>query len=256
MAYAEDWDERHKPVKSKEEYLELFRDAEKYSASGEVSPLYLYHTEAAKRIKAECPNAKLVAVLRNPADRAFSAWLHMKRDGKESLGFEDALKAEQERARSGRYHPGFLYRSLGFYGELLRSYRDEFPASQVMLVRYEEFNRDNAEVLKRLSTFLGVDPNFVFPTKLRMNVSGIPKRKWLHRWLNEELPKSRLFHILKLPFPEPMWFRMVKGVQHWNLERPTLAEATRRDLMHGYEEDLRRLEEDWGFDVTAWRAAS
>lgn len=253
MGYVDDWDDRHKPVGSREDYLALFDEEGDFKAAGEVSPLYLYHGQAAARIKEEMPEAKLIALLRNPAERAFSAWMHMRRDGKEELSFEDALDAEESRRESSEFHPGFYYRELGFYAQRLERYQGLFSPSQIMLVRYEEFQKENSRILKSICEFLDVDSDFQFPTQVKLNISGIPKRPWLHNWLLEGLPKSRVCNLIKKPFTEQAWMRMVKGVQHWNLERPKLSDSTRQKMLEDYSQDMERLQDEWGFDASAWR---
>ena len=75
-----------------EEYRALFRRAAHETAIGEASPMYLYSPEAPYRIRYYVPEAKLITILRNPVERAYSAFLYMTRDGREPLGEANSLK--------------------------------------------------------------------------------------------------------------------------------------------------------------------
>ena len=109
-----------------ESYEKLFSEARGESAVGESSVLYLYDGNAHESIARHIPDVKLLAVLRNPVDRAYSAFLHRTRDGYETCAtFEEALAAEPQRAADGWYY-GWRYREYGFYHRSLVRYYDRF----------------------------------------------------------------------------------------------------------------------------------
>src|SRR5215472_6955488 len=102
-----------------EEYCKQFDTVDKESAVGEVSTHNLYSPQAAAKIKHYVPNAKMIAILRNPADRAFSAFSHMVRDRREETDdFRCALSREQHRIRNN-WEPLWHYKAMGFYGAQL-----------------------------------------------------------------------------------------------------------------------------------------
>ncbi len=97
----EGWKEpSQKRITDLEGYRTLFAGASGEKAMGEVSPLYLYAPQAAYRIRRYVPEAKLVAILRNPVERAYSAYMHLVREDREPLGFAEALKEEERRIQS------------------------------------------------------------------------------------------------------------------------------------------------------------
>jgi len=96
-------DNKYRAIDTAGDYADLFAGSELAVARGEVSPMYMYYPKTAGRIASDVPNAKLIAILRNPADRAFSAYVHMVRDGYEKLSFADALEAEKSRIDSGDF---------------------------------------------------------------------------------------------------------------------------------------------------------
>ena len=106
------------------------------------------------------PHAKLIAILRNPVERAYSDFLMYRRDGKEKLGdFARALDEQSDRA--ARQDPTGFYVSTGFYGRQLARYYDLFPADQIRVYLLEELTADSTRVLCRMFEFLGVDAAFV-----------------------------------------------------------------------------------------------
>ena len=84
-------------ITSVEEYRAYFAAGAGYTARGESSPQYIYFSRAAERIRHHIPDAKLIAVLRHPAERAYSHYLMLRRDGRETLTFGEALAAEGRR---------------------------------------------------------------------------------------------------------------------------------------------------------------
>jgi len=86
-----------------------------------------------------------------------------------------------------------------------------------------------------------------------MNVSGVPRYRWLQRYIVDDLPHSRVFNILKRPLSESWWIQSVKFVQHWNYVMPILKPSTRNLLMKGCRDDLRELSENFDFDTSSWQ---
>jgi hypothetical protein len=138
---------------------------------GEASPSYLFHPQAAKRVAALMPDAKLIAVLRNPVDRAFSHYQHEVAFGREPLSFEDALDAEEERmrgeldrmAREPAYFShawwNYTYAARGRYAEQLDRWFEVFEREQVLVLISEELLADPAASYDRTLEFLGVRPH-------------------------------------------------------------------------------------------------
>jgi len=151
--------------------------------TGEGSPYYLFHPLVAERIKNLCPQARLVVVLRNPVDRAYSHYQHEKRKGREDLSFEDALAAEVQRIgndaeqlKSDQYfqsfaHQHFSYKSRGRYAEQLERWFKVFPREQFLILESGDLNRNFAETFERVYKFLGISP-FELPQPKRSNVGS------------------------------------------------------------------------------------
>ena len=137
-------------------------------AVGEASPYYLFHPLAAERAAAAVPQAKLILVLRNPVDRAYSHYQARRRDGTETLSFEDAIAAESERiageAERIRTEPGyssfahehFSYVAQGLYAAHLERWLQHYPRERVLIERSEDLYADPQAVYDRVVEFLGL----------------------------------------------------------------------------------------------------
>lgn len=138
--------------------------------SGEATPDYLFEPQTPERVLATLPRAKLIAILRNPADRAYSFYQHNLRAGIETLSFEDAIDAEEDRvaaAEEKRLKEGgarnfaydvYTYCQRGIYVEQVQRWTDVFPRSQLAVFSTEELQSDPAGTVRRAVEFLGLPP--------------------------------------------------------------------------------------------------
>jgi hypothetical protein len=138
--------------------------------TGEASPFYLFHPQVPERVRRDLPEAKIIALLRDPVERAFSHYRMNVKDGTESLSFEEALTSEHRRIGddveqmgaderyTGRDYRLYSYIARGFYDEQLRRWLKHFPIEQMLLLKSEEFFGNTPTVVQRVFEFLGVDP--------------------------------------------------------------------------------------------------
>lgn len=139
-------------------------------ATGEASPYYMFHPHVPRRIFQTIPQAKLIALLRNPVDRAYSHYQHAVRKGRENLPFEEAIQKEAERLRdetelmlvdkhnSSAVHQHNSYLSRGVYVDLLKAWLSLFPGQQLLVLRSEDFFADTGGTLERVFSFLKLPP--------------------------------------------------------------------------------------------------
>jgi Sulfotransferase family len=234
------------------EYEELFDDAsDDELARGEASTHYLYVEKSPARIKALIPDARLIAVLRNPVDRAFSSYQHLVRDDLEPLDFGAALDAEPQRIAE---HYAYLYRytDLGFYSEQLDRYEKSFPESQLCVLLYDDLRSDPEGTCRRIFSFLGVDEHFVPDMSGEYNRSGVPKNRVMHRLLNPSAPlKRRLWNVTPRFARERLLDAQTKMVNR-NLQRQTMPEPERDRLRDVFRAEVGRLETRLGRDLSHW----
>jgi hypothetical protein len=136
--------------------------------TGEASPCYLFHPDVARRVNATVPRVKIILLLRNPVDRAYSHYHHEVRLGYETLPFEKALAQEDVRLQgekakmlgdkhyySDRYMH-YSYLSRGIYIDQVKSWFDVFPQEQILVLKSEEFFANTSSVMSQVHAFLGV----------------------------------------------------------------------------------------------------
>jgi hypothetical protein len=138
---------------------------------GEASPGYLFHPEAPRRVRELLPDARLVAVLRDPVARAYSHYRHEVALGREPLSFEEALAAEDARmagelermAADPVYFSyawwNWTYKARGLYAEQLERWYTEFPREQLLVVLNDELTADPAGTYARVLEHVGAPPH-------------------------------------------------------------------------------------------------
>lgn len=233
-------------------YRALFADAPGDAlAVGEASPLYLYVEKTASRIRHHIPEARLIAVLRNPVEQAFSHFLYAKRQTIEPLDdFDEALRAEPERARA-RWQPLFQYSRFPMYHQQLRRFYDQFPAEQIRVYLYEDFSGDPESVLVDVHDFIGVDPGFVPDLDYRTNAGGVPRSALLQNLVMQPHLLNRLIGRL---VPEELKRRIRDAVSDRNLARPQISAEARAYLLGVLRPDILKLQDLIGRDLSAWLA--
>lgn len=137
-----------------------------HSRTGEASPYYLFHPHAPRRIRRALPDVKLIALLRNPIERAYSHYQHEVRVKRESLSFEEALAREPERLNGelermleDEGYNSFNYRrysylARGRYADQIAVWRQLFPEAQLMVIKSEDFFADPGPTYQQVLQFL------------------------------------------------------------------------------------------------------
>lgn len=220
-------------VSDESSYRALFARGAGHLARGEASPFYLYYAEeAAARLRASVPECRLIVLLRDPVERAYSGYLHLVRDGRESAHFRQALEREEDRLRSG-WEPLWAHRALGLYGRQMQALLGNFPRAQVGVWLYDDLRTRPAAFYAEVCRFIGVDEAFV-PRFTRHNTGGAPRHPWMHAWL----VKLRAPHIAKRLLPESLAQWVVSRYLERRPPPPDLA----ADLRAYYASDLGNLQ--------------
>ena len=140
-------------------YLKLFRQATGYKAVGEASPSYLWEARAAHRIRQAVPGAKIIILLRDPIERAYSHYLMDAREGLQRLRLYEALRQDWNRPDKG-WSVSHLYIELGLYAEQVRRYLQVFSPGQVRIVLFDDLMKsaeNGKAVIADIFEFLGLD---------------------------------------------------------------------------------------------------
>lgn len=233
-------------------YARLFAAVRNQEAIGEASPVYLHVAKAADRISHHVPNAKLIAILRNPIDRAYSDFLYRRKNGNEPLAdFLQALRAEEERMNR-HWSPYFAYVDKGRYAKYLSRYYSLFPPERLRVVLYDDLLSDPTSLLREIFRYLEVDPSFTPDISLRYSASGVPKSEHAQRMLNLA-KKSRMGRLMRRPIPAPHIHRWYSALQNSNLRpSPPMPADARDHLTTVYWDEIRELAELLQRDLTSW----
>ena len=227
-------------------YEELFREAPRGNLTGESTTLYLRDPAAHRRIAALLPAAKLIAVVRDPVDRAHSNWTHLRSAGLEpEADFLRACELEESRAARG-WGPFWRYVDLGRYGAQLEHLHSVFPREQVHVVLYRDLRTDPVGTLDRICAFLGVRTGVVAEVPAE-NVTAAAARSRLSGRVLPALDR------LPAGLVRPITRRVRRRLQREQQVRTPLTEVERAALLPAYEQDIAVLESLTGLDLAHWR---
>jgi len=281
----------HNRVTSVQTYQKLFDPLGHQKAIGEASVWYLYRSRAAAKIKHYLPEAKLIAILRDPAERCFSDYKQGLTFGYETRSdFYEAILADQERFQSDP-SATFHYVPQGFYYQQLKSYLKLFDHQQIRVYFYEDLKKNPEWMLRDIFRFLEVDVNFVPDISQKKNVSPVsynllePKHKFCRTLGASELiipenlslqrpfkrTKAQLSHfalynklmrrLLALfgseRFRKKRAIQLMEkaGLMELHPIKPILEPHVRQELVEIYREDISKLSELLQRDLSQWLRA-
>lgn len=224
-------------------YSRLFEGAQSFVAIGECSTTYLYSRVAARRIREFNPSAKIIAILRDPVDRAWSHFLMDRRIGIANEGFRQTVMQEFE--GNARWENSRLYLALGKYGEQLSRYYDNFPSEQILVLRYDRLREYPSEIFMRICAFLGVAPSDEMIT--RQNVAQEARFRRINRWLHTSGIKKRL----RVLFPSVIKRQLRKAWFRHQIE-PHPDEEFRQEMRKWFSDDLAIASRLTGLDLSDW----
>lgn len=171
--------------------------------TGEASPLYIFHPHVPKRLHKDLPNVKLILLLREPADRAFSHYKMMRKKGREELNFREAIEQEDSRLQpewdamlkdetyNGHHFRVHSYAARGRYDEQIQNWYKYYPSNQILVIQSEDFFDNTEDVMKEVYTFLGLSYND--------SISYINKNKGATGNMGDEMKKKLYDYFGKQP---------------------------------------------------------
>lgn len=236
------------------QYLELFREVKNEKVIGELSTGYLYSNCAAENIFKFNPNTRIVMVLRQPVERAYSHYLMNVRDLWDyDSGFINALERDFASSEKG-WGKSHLYVELGLYFEQVSRYLKRFPESQVKICLYEDLKNDPVEFIKELCEFLEVDPSALTAKDVaeHKNVAAFPRFK---------IPDGYLpvFNVLRkyigMLLPDKVKDQVRKGMFS-SMNVPKLREDEFEQAMKYFSEDIHKLSVLIKRDLQSWHQMS
>lgn len=238
------------PRRTIEQYLGLFEAAEPPGRIGEASTPYLYSPSAAAEIHEFNSKACIIAVLRNPIERAYSHYWHHRRSGRETLSFEQALQCESKRAANPSVNFGMHYVRMGYYAEQVERFLALFPRHRIRVYLFEDLVANATATCNDLFDWLGVTSEIPVETHKVFNGGGAPYSRWLSRVLAGETwirPAARWV-------PKAIRHPIQAALMQANTGRrvPPMHIETRIELVRTFREDVLRLQEILNRDLTDW----
>ncbi|MFN3165853.1 MAG: sulfotransferase family protein [Phycisphaeraceae bacterium] len=242
---------RYYKYRTREQYEKLFDGAGQAKAIGEGSIQYLACPDAAERIKALIPDVRLIAILREPAERAFSSYMMYVRDGYEKRTFAQAIEDELRGETWKSPFPWLSYLRPGQYGQELKLYYDVFDREQVFVALYEDLRADPMGLMRRIYGFIGVDEGFTPETGTVYNASGVPRNKLMARLMRKNAVTTRLRRVLPSAFMSRIDHAASKLASR-NLVKVDPEPQTMSRLRRFYAPDIQVLSALLARDLSSW----
>lgn len=236
-----------KGVRDRREYEQLFAAAGNAKAVGEASVSYLFYESAPYKIKEAVPEAKIIIILRNPVDRAFSHYLMDSRLGYVDISFEDIVYKKTEHPLADLYYQQSV--ELGLYYRQVERYLNVFGEKQVKIFFNEDLRADMAAVIGEIYDFLGISTEFMPDIGKQYNVYREPRSGVIGQLYSLKF----LRRLAKKLMPGQLT-RSVKDTLMVKTKKPELSAETRQYLTQLYAPDIERLAGLLGRDLSGWLA--
>ena len=222
-------------------YNNLFSKRDKEKFLGEASVSYLFYPEVSKRIKEYNPESKIIIMLRNPIDRAFSHYLMDYRLGLTSKSLEEEFKSQE----SLNFQQYFL---LGNYYNQVKKYLEVFKTKNVQIIWYSDFKQNAEKELQKVIEFIGLNSDFKVDFNKVHNSFSMPKNNMIRKiysvvWLRK---------ILTFIFPEKL-VNSIKSILFNKGKKPKLSEESREVLFSYYKSDIEDLEQLLSVNLSRWK---
>ena len=232
-------------INTLEKYHSLFQNVDQKKI-GEASVSYLFYEDVPQKIKAYNSNGKIIIMLRNPVDRAFSHYLMDYRLGLISKSFESILENEKKDIKTSLFYQQYI--ELGQYSGQVKRYIEKFGKENVTIIFYYDFKNHVVKEVQKVYEFLEVDSKYRAEIENKHNTYSMPKNNWIRliysfvsfrKILNRILPKRKV--------------RKIKEKLFIKSKKPKLSDVLRARLINLYAHDIKQLEELLSVDLSQWK---
>lgn len=224
-----------------DDYTGLFKNASQKSVIGEISTTYYRHAESAQQIYQNLPQVKIIAILRDPANRAFSDYQMHFRKGNEKEDFTSLISLDNRFIK-----PGF------YYSELI-PYFKVFPQEQIKILLFDDLVKNSANFIEDLFEFIEIDSQFIPNTSKQSRKGGLPKNQTVNILLTKPNPLRKLIaSVLSLFIPFSLRQEIRASLVKKNIQQAKLSPEVRQQLIEVYRYDIAKLQELIGRDLSSW----
>lgn len=227
------------------EWYEQFFDYDNDLIKGEVDETYISCPESAERIHSHIPDVKLIACLRNPIERTFSAYLYFSRMGLINEPFETALDKHRK-----------ILISDSLYYDHLSNYLKYFPSENILVLWFDDLKGNPDKLIEKIYGFLGIDETFE-PSSLhkKVNEAKKPRSRFLNKIAIKISLRLRKWNMLGFYYKVRNSKLLQKALfsKSYGKEYPSMSEATRKRLQSEYVDQIAGLSDLTGKDLSHWQ---
>ena len=230
-------------IRDKKEYLNLFRNARGYTAIGEATPVYLWNPDAPRLIHQAVPHARIIIILRDPIERAYSNYLmKMKYSGMKSSFYDEMMRDYKNQEKLfGRSQ---LYVEFGMYYQQVKRYFDIFGREQVKVIIFEEFIQHVEQTINEILAFLGV--NYTVGTiSEQYNPYSVPRSPiavWIFAFFRWFRRKNIKFYKILTLLPDSVVESLPEKILFKRKQKPKIEPKAVKFLQEIYHDEVIRLE--------------
>ena len=229
-------------LRNESDYKELYKNAKQKNRL-DASSSYLYSTDAAKNIHSVNPHSKIIMILRSPVHRAYSHYIMDKKNGWAKNDFISELNSDYNKSNKG-WGISNLYVELGLYSDQIKRYQKLFPASQILILFYDDLVYDSQNMLNEIFSFLSID-SIKINTQQKFNKASLPnneiintinRNKVVKRYIKNILPEVLVNFLKKKSFTENIQKinreEFKSSVPYFKNDIETLSQIINKDLKH------------------------
>ena len=227
-----------------EKYNSLF-EREDVILRGDSSVSYLFYEDVPHKIITYNPDAKIIIMLRNPIDRAFSHYLMDYSLGLISESFETIIQKQSKHKNANLFYQQYI--QVSEYSKQIKRYLEVFSKENIHFIDYEDFKNDSSDVVNSVFLFLGVNDDFQPYLKKKYNTYTAPKNSLIRYVYSFVAFRKMVANILSKNLT-----KTIRNLLFRSDKKPQLTELTRNFLIKHFESDVRELSELLNKDFTKW----
>lgn len=243
-----DLEAKKSQVKSLDSYFKMFEGVSGEKTIGETSPSYINYPSSFKKINKELDTPKVIILIRDPIKRAYSNYLHLLREHRETESFSKSLDLENFR-KSQQYSDFWLYTFNSFYYDKIIEAKKVF--SDVLILTQEELNLDTKKTLIKVYKFLEVDSEFTpNNSNNRYNKGGLYKKNIITNFIFKQ---GKIKTIFKKIVPISPWMKAIKNslISNYHYKAAPVDEETENKLVKLFKKEVYNLTKI-GVDTSMW----
>ncbi|MBV7269164.1 sulfotransferase family protein [Winogradskyella luteola] len=240
--------------KGESHYLQYFNHSKPYKYFGEIDPEYSYFTQSAERIFNTYGKIKILFILRNPVDRAYSHYLMTKRRGLENLSFENAMYKEEGRINNKEDNMHYSYRSRGYYLDQILNYEKYFGSENIKVLLFDDFTNNTKDCILDIIDFIGLK-DFDFNTETISNPASHPRSGYLQKILyKKNIFKELVGNLIQSKETKRRIAEYIEKINLKTIEKENLSSSLRAEIYNTYyKKQILELERKLNISLKNWK---